>query len=195
MWGLVCWVGALLREAASASSSGPRTTGRALPRSTLMFLRGGPCVLRWVRGVCFSLWWLRFVGGSLYLYDVEGSTRSCWTGSLVSPCAILSRRVLLFEWLLVVGLRYDVGGALSARRARVLAAPAGPVDGRAATACSCGAESPSPVFVVALFRVSSFSRGRATPSCCAFMFSLSACVRNVVCVYEQTNMVVTTTTT
>ena len=31
--------------------------------------------------------------------------------------------------------------------------------------------------------------------CCAFMFSLSACVRNVVCVYEQTNMVVTNTTT
>ena len=30
------------------------------------------------------------------------------------------------------------------------AAPAGPVDGRAATACLCGAESPSPVFVVAL---------------------------------------------
>ena len=39
------------------------------------------------------------------------------------------------------------------------AAPAGRVDGRAATACSCGAESPSPVFVVARFWVSSF-RGR-----------------------------------
>ena len=32
------------------------------------------------------------------------------------------------------------------------------VDGRAATACSCGAESPSPVFVVARRRVSTFSR-------------------------------------
>ena len=41
---------------------------------------------------------------------------------------------------------------------------AGRVDGRAATACSCGAESPSPVFVVARFCVSSFSRGRVTPS-------------------------------
>ena len=39
MWGLVCWVGALLREAASAFSSGPRTAGRAFLRSTLMFLR------------------------------------------------------------------------------------------------------------------------------------------------------------
>ena len=27
------------------------------------------------------------------MYDVEGSTRSCWTGSWVSPCAILLRRV------------------------------------------------------------------------------------------------------
>ena len=44
---------------------------------------GGPSVLRWVHGVCFSLWWRGFVGGSLYLYDVEGSTRRCWTGSLV----------------------------------------------------------------------------------------------------------------
>ena len=50
-------------------------------------------MLRWIHGVCFSLWWRRFVGGSLYLYDVEGSTRSCWTGSWVSPCAILLRRV------------------------------------------------------------------------------------------------------
>ena len=65
---------------------------------------GGPSVLRWVRGVCFSLWWRGFVGGSLYLYDVEGSTRRCWTGSLVSPCVLLSRPVFLFWWLLVVGI-------------------------------------------------------------------------------------------
>ena len=39
MWGLECWVGALVREAASAFLGGPRTAGRALPHSTLMFLR------------------------------------------------------------------------------------------------------------------------------------------------------------
>ena len=54
---------------------------------------GGPSVLQWVHGVCFSLWWRGSVGGSLYLYDVEGSTRSCWAGSLISPYAILLRRV------------------------------------------------------------------------------------------------------
>ena len=39
------------------------------------------------------------------------------------------------------------------------AAPAGRGDGRAATAFSCGAESPSPVFVVALVAGSRLSRG------------------------------------
>ena len=52
---------------------------------------GGPSVLRWVHGVCFSLWWRRFVGGSLYLYDVERSTRRCWTGSLVGGLARVFR--------------------------------------------------------------------------------------------------------
>ena len=67
---------------------------------------GGPSVLRWVHGVCFSLWWRRFVGGSLYLYDVEGSTRRCWTGSLVGgPCLRESfASSVIFEWLLVVGI-------------------------------------------------------------------------------------------
>ena len=89
-------------------------------------------------------------------------------------------------------LRYDMWGR-AVRLKSVCTrgtAPAGRVDGRAATACSCGAESPSPVIVVARFWVSSFSRGRATPS-----YSRSACVRKVVCVYEQTDMVITTTTT
>ena len=73
-------------EAASALLNGPRTAGRALPRSTLMVLRADR-VCCGGYGVCFSLWWRRFVGGSLYLYDVEGSTRSCWAGSLVGdPC-------------------------------------------------------------------------------------------------------------
>ena len=184
-----------VHEAASASSSGPRTTGRALPRSTLMFLRGGPCVLRWVRGVCFSLWWLRFVGGSLYLYDVEGSTRSCWTGSLVSPCAILSRRVLLFEWLLVVGLRYDVGGALSARRARVLAAPGRSRRRARGDGVLVWSGVASPVFVGARFWVSSREREGGRRHFSSVSRSLHRlCVRNFVFVYDQTDMVTTTTT-
>ena len=90
-------------EAASALLNGPRTAGRALPRSTLMFFRadcsccGGCTACAWA---CFG----EFVGGSLYLYDVEGSTRPCWTGSMVSLCANPSHRVLLLGgWLLVVG--------------------------------------------------------------------------------------------
>ena len=61
--------------------------GSRLPALDAHVFEGGPCVLRWVHGVCFSLWWRGSVGGSLYLYDVEGSTRSCWAGSLVGdPC-------------------------------------------------------------------------------------------------------------
>ena len=51
--------------------------GSRLPALDAHVFEGGPCVLRWVHGVCFSLWWRGSVGGSLYLYDVEGSTRSC----------------------------------------------------------------------------------------------------------------------
>ena len=54
-----------------------------------------------------------------------------------------------------------------------------------------GVESPSPVFVVARVRVSSFEGERERRR----HFARSACVRNVVFVYEHTNMVVTTTTT
>ena len=87
MWGLECWVGALgtrggVRFVEWTSHGGSRLTALGAH-----IFGGGPSVLRWVRGVCFSLWWRGFVGGSLYLYDVEGSTRSCWTGSLVGvPC-------------------------------------------------------------------------------------------------------------
>ena len=101
-------------EAASAFSSGPRTAGRALPHSTLMFLRADRVCCGGYHGVCFSLWSRRFVGGSLYLYDVEGSTRRCWTGSLVSLCAIPSRRVFIFWWLAAccgLALRYDMWAA------------------------------------------------------------------------------------
>ena len=76
---------------------------------------------------------------------------------------------------------YDMPvGALSARRARVLAAPAGPVDGRAATACLCGAESP-PLSLWGLVSASRLSRGRGSDAV-VFLRSLarSACVRNVV---------------
>ena len=136
----------------------------------------------------------RLFGGSLYLYDVEGSTRRCWTGSLVSPCVLLSRPVFLFWWLLVVGIVRLWGmnkGGLSA-----CAAPANRVDGRAAAACLCGAESPSPVFVVARFWVSSREREGGRRHFSSVSRSLHRlCVRNVFCVREYTNMVVTTTTT
>ena len=93
MWGLVC------AGFAECTRGGVRVLERSshggsrLTALDAYVFEGGPSVLRWVRGVCFSLWWRGFVGGSLYLYDVEGSTRSCWTGSWVSPCAILLRRV------------------------------------------------------------------------------------------------------
>ena len=50
--------------------------GSRLPALDAHVFEGGPSVLRGVHGVCFSLWWRRFVGGSLYLYDVKRSTRS-----------------------------------------------------------------------------------------------------------------------
>ena len=61
------------------------------------------------------------------------------------------------------------------------AAPAGRVDGRAATACSCGAESPSPVFVVARVRVSSRERESDVRRVCAFLLSLRLCKKGRVC--------------
>ena len=80
---------------------------------------GAPFVLRWVHGVCLGALALvaRRFGGSLY--DVEGSTRSCWTGSLVGdPCLRESFASSVIFWRLAAccgfALRYDVGGALSA---------------------------------------------------------------------------------
>ena len=118
-------------------------------------------MLRWVRGVCFSLWWRGSVGGSLYLYDVEGSTRSCWTGSLVSSCAILLRRVgfwvaaccgycsplgMTCQWARSpLEERVYRGAGRSRRRARGVLVWSGVA---------------SPVFVGARFCVSSFERER-----------------------------------
>ena len=134
--------GALLsvREAASAFSSGPRTAGRALPHSTLMFLRADRACCGGYSAWARLLWWRGFVGGSLYLYDVEGSTRRCWTGSLVSPCVLLSRRVFLFWWLLVVGIVRLWGmnkGGLSAfaRRPRARRRPIASTGARRRRAC------------------------------------------------------------
>ena len=83
----------------------PSHGGSRLTALDAHVFEGGLFVLRWIHGVCFSLWWRGFVGGSLYLYDVEGSTRSCWTGPwVVGPCLrYFSRRVLVFEWLHDVG--------------------------------------------------------------------------------------------
>ena len=105
---------------------------------------------------------------------------------VVLACASLSRRVLLFEWLLGLGslqMRYDVGGAYeepvcrgagrSRRRARgddgVL------VWSGVALPCLCGGSRR---------RVSSFEGERATASFSSVGRSLHRlCVRNVVFVY------------
>ena len=98
----------------------PSHGGSRLTTLDAHVFEGGPSVLRWVHGVCFSLWWRGFVGGSLYLYDVEGSTRRCWTGSLVSPCVLLSRRVLFFGAACCgFALRYDTWAAGSPLEERV----------------------------------------------------------------------------
>ena len=65
------------------------------------------------------------------------------------------------------------------------AAPAGRVDGRAATACSCGAEPPSPVFAVARRRVSTLlfereSDGVIFPR--SVVQSLRLCKKGRVCI-------------
>ena len=73
------------------------------------------------------------------------------------------------------------------------AAPAGRVDGRAATAYLCRAESPSPVFVVALVAGSRLSRERERRRRHVVIFlrsvarSLRLCVISVVFVYEHTH--------
>ena len=117
MWGLVCEAFAECTRGGVRVLERSSHGGAAFLRSTLMLLRGGPSVLRWVHGVCLGALALvaGLFGGSLD--GVEGSTRWCRTGSLLSPCAILSRRVLFFWWLAACcgfALRYDVGGALSA---------------------------------------------------------------------------------
>ena len=70
MWGLGAWGFAECTRGGVRFVERSSHGGSRLPHSTLMFLRGGPSVLRWIHGVCFSLWWRGFVGGSLYLYDV-----------------------------------------------------------------------------------------------------------------------------
>ena len=145
---MVCWVGALVREAASALLNGPRTAGRALPHSTLMFLRAD-------RVCCGGYTASASRSGGGALDDVKRSTRPCWTGSLVSPCAILSRRVF-FWWLAAwfgFALRYDTWAAGSPLEERVYSRCGAGRSRRRARGdgvCSCGAGSPSSVFVVAL---------------------------------------------
>ncbi len=101
MWGLMCEAFAECTRGGVRVLERSSHGGSRLTALDAHVFEGGLFVLRWVHGVCFSLWWRGFFGGSLD--GVKRSTRRWWTGSLVSPCAILSRRVLLFEWLLVVG--------------------------------------------------------------------------------------------
>ena len=169
--------------------------GSRLPALDAHVFEGAPFVLRWVHGVCFSLWWRGSVGGSLD--DVKRSKRRCWTGSLVSPCVLLSRRVFLFGgcllWVLFafgVGTRAGSprsiedrvrGAGQSRRRARgdgVL------VWSGVALPCLCGGS-----------RRRVFSREGASDVVSAHFCSRSRCVRKVVFVYEHTEIVFTTTTT
>ena len=63
------------------------------------------------------------------------------------------------------------------------AAPAGPVDGRAATAFSCGAESPSPVFVVARRRSLFFlSRESHAVVLRIYVLALRLCKKRSLCI-------------
>ena len=89
-------------EAASALLNGPRTAGRALPRSTLIFLGADRVCCGGYTASASRSGGAALLAGSLDA--VKGSTRPCWTGSWVSLCAMPSHRVLLFGgWLLVGG--------------------------------------------------------------------------------------------
>ena len=159
---------------------------------------GGPFVLRWVHGVCFSLWWRGFVGGSLD--GVKRSTRPCWTGSLVGPCVLLSRRVFLFWWLLVVGIVRLWGmnkGGLSAfdRRPRARRRPIASTGARRRRACVERSRPPLSLWRLVSGSLLSLERETATLSFFLGRSSLRLCVRKVVFVYEHTDMVLTTTTT
>ena len=169
----------------------------ALPRSTLMFLRADcSCCGGYTASAS------RF-GGAALLAGL--STCMMWRGRRgragPGPWLVLARVFRVECYFLVAAcwgfaLRYDMWAARSpleepvyrcaGRSRRRVRGDGVLVWSGVALPCLCGGSRR---------QVSSFSRGRATPSCCAFMFSLSACVRNVVCVYEQTNMVVTNTTT
>ena len=106
MWGLgVLGWGFVRGGVRVLDLSGPRTAGRAFLRSTLMFLRAD-------RVCCggYAASASRF-GGAALLAGL--STCMMWRGRrgragpglwlVFLACAIPSRRVLLFEWLLVVG--------------------------------------------------------------------------------------------
>ena len=56
--------------------SGPRTAGRAFVRTTLMFLRADRVCCGGYTASASRFGGAALFGGSLYLYDVEGSTRS-----------------------------------------------------------------------------------------------------------------------
>ena len=192
-------MGLLVREAASALLNGPRTAGRALPRSTLMLLRADRACCGGYTASASRFGGAALFGGSLYLYDVEGSTRRCWAGSLVSHCLIPSRRVL-FWWLAACcgfALRYDMWAARcpleervsrGAGRSRRWARGDGVlVWSGVALPCLCGGSRRQVSSREGEGATASFFLGRS--------FSRSACVRKVVFVYEHTDMVVTTTTT
>ena len=104
MWGLVC------AGFAECTRGGVRVLERSshgesrLTALDAHVFEGGPSVLRWVHGVCFSLWWRRFVGGvSRWREDVDEVVPGPGPWLVVLACANPSRRVLFFEWLLVVG--------------------------------------------------------------------------------------------
>ena len=109
---------------------------------------------------------------------------------------ILSRRVLLFEWLAACcgfALRYDMWAARCPLEERVYRG-AGRSRRRArGDGVFCVERSRPPLSLWWLSSPGLLERERSDVS--AHFCSRSACVRKVVFVYEHTNMVVTTTTT
>ena len=155
----------------------------ALPRSTLMVLRADRVCCGGYRASAS-----RFGGAALFggaLDDVKRSTRSCWTGSLVSPCAIPSRRVgFLVAACCGFALRYDMWAARSPLEERVYSRrrPVASTGARRRRACVERSRPPLSLWWLVLERER--ERRRHFPSVSRSLHRL--CVRSVVFVYVST---------
>ena len=179
--------------------NGPRTAGRPYRARRSMFLMVDRVCCGGYAASASRFGGAALLAGSLYLYDVEGSTRRCWTGSLVSPCVLLSRRVFLFWWLLVVGIVRLWGmnkGGLSAfdRRPRARRRPIASTGARRRRACVERSRPP-----LSLWWLSSpglvFREGEGATASFFFGRSLAPPLLCKKGRLFTTNMMVTTTTT